>query len=146
MTYDPRTLGTPVYEQLSEINSQCLQRVSINPDQEEKERKRRGEQKSFAREIYTYISVWGLMRFKAEEMVLSQDGKPPGKRDVVQAYFRCLQQLSGRDDLTGPAGLGTLKRLEAEEYLGLTGISLAIAQEFSFWANAVYHDISAGVD
>jgi hypothetical protein len=32
--------------------------------------------------------------------------------------------------------------MDLEGYLGLTGIGLAIAQEFSFWANAVYHDIS----
>lgn len=135
MTYDPRTLGTPVYEQLAQISTRYQAAES-----------RRKEQKSFAREIYTYISVWGLMRFKAEEMVLLQPNKPPGKRDVVQAYFHCLQQLSGCDGLVGPEGLGTLKQLEAEEYLGLSGIGLAIAQEFSFWANAVYHDISGEDD
>ena len=37
-----------------------------------------------------------------------------------------------------------LKRigLDTDTYLGLTGLALEIAQEFSFWANTVYHDIS----
>jgi hypothetical protein len=135
MVYDPRSLGTPVYEELI--------RLRANHGQDDSRLK---EQKSYARELYTYISTWGLMRFKAEEMALSQ----AGKKDIVLAYFRCLQTIAGVDNLVGNSGLSTLKAIntqnntgmDLEGYLGLTGIGLAIAQEFSFWANAVYHDIS----
>jgi hypothetical protein len=31
--------------------------------------------------------------------------------------------------------------MDVEEYLGLTGLGLALAQEFSFWTTAIYHDV-----
>ncbi|NMG58742.1 hypothetical protein E1H12_09455 [Geitlerinema sp. P-1104] len=126
-TFDPRTLGTPVYEALDALRSQ-----------NSTDNARLKEQKSQAVELYTYLSTWGMMRLKAEEQALSQKGK----KDVVLKYFNCLAQLSGITDLDKPRGLNTLKELDTEEYLGLTGLGLAIAQEFSFWATAVYHDIS----
>lgn len=127
MSFDPRTIATPVYEALSEL------REEHNDDNS-----RLREQKSQAVELYTYLSTWGMMRLKAEEKALSQEGK----KQVVKKYFECLQRTSGREDLAGENDLQTLKRLNTEEYLGLTGLGLTIAQEFAFWANAIYHDIA----
>jgi len=119
-------MGKPVYAALSQLRAQ--------PNQDEARLK---EQKNQAVELYTYLSTWGMMRLKAEEQALSQEGK----KQVVRKYFECLQEITGRNDLVGGDGLNTLKNLDTEEYLGLTGLGLAIAQEFSFWATAVYHDI-----
>jgi hypothetical protein len=126
MTFDPRTIGKPVYEALSQIHSQ--------PNQSDSHLK---EQKNQAVELYTYLSTWGMMRLKAEEKALSQEGK----KQVVKKYFECLQKLSGVPDLAGENGLTVLKDLSTDEYLGLTGLGLSLAQEFSFWAMAVYHNI-----
>jgi len=123
MTFDPRTIATPVFEALSSLRSQ--------PDQDDTRLK---EQKNQAVELYTYLSTWGMMRLKAEEKALSQEGK----KQVVKKYFECLQQLSHVKNLAGDDGLNVLKNLSTDEYLGLTGLGLALAQEFSFWASAVY--------
>jgi hypothetical protein len=127
MTFDPRTITTPVYEALSQLRSQ--------PHQDDTRLK---EQKNQAVELYTYLSTWGMMRLKAEEQALSQEGK----KQVVRKYFECLQELSGIPNLAGNSGLNVIKELGSDEYLGVTGLGLALAQEFSFWATAVYHDIS----
>lgn len=126
MIFDPRTIATPVYEALSELRSQ--------PHQDETRLK---EQKNQAIELYTYLSTWGMMRLKAEEKALNQDGK----KQVVKKFFECLQILSGVENLTGDNGLNVLKNLQTDAYLGLTGLGLALAQEFSFWAAAVYAGI-----
>lgn len=129
MTFDPRTLGTPVYESLAMLRQQT-----------KGDNAKLKEQKNQAVELYTYLSTWGLMRLKAEEDALSQDGK----KQIVQEFFGCLGELSGQKHLGNRQGLDTLKSLPVEDYLGLTGLGLAIAQEFSFWATAVYHDVSGG--
>jgi hypothetical protein len=126
MTFDPRTIGTPVYEALSQLRAQ--------PNQDDTRLK---EQNNQAVELYTYLSTWGMMRLKAEEQALSQEGK----KQVVKKYFECLETIAEKKDLAGSKGLETLKKLDTDEYLGLTGLGLSIAQEFSFWATAVYHDI-----
>lgn len=126
MAFDPRTIGEPVYAALSELRAQ--------PQKNESTLK---EQKNQAVELYTYLSTWGLMRLKAEEFSLSQEGK----KQVLKAYFQCLQKLSDIKDLAGDSGLKKLQGLDTSEYLGLTGLGLALAQEFSFWATAVYSDI-----
>lgn len=126
MTFDPRTIGTPVYEALSGLRSHS-----------ERDETRLKEQKNQAVELYTYLSTWGMMRLKAEEKALSQEGK----KQVVKKYFECLQELSKIQNLAGDGGLNVLKNLGTEEYLGLTGLGLALAQEFSFWATAVYAGI-----
>lgn len=126
MTFDPRTIATPVFE--------ALEYLRHLPHQDETRLK---EQKNQAVELYTYLSTWGMMRLKAEETALSQEGK----RQVVRKYFECLQQLSGVTHLADNEGLNVLKNLSTDEYLGLTGLGLTLAQEFSFWANAVYIDI-----
>lgn len=124
--FDPRTFSSSVYEALSA--------ASRNADDVLKK-----EQKSQAQELYTYLSTWGLMRLKAEEKALSQ----PGKIAVVRKYFECLENLSGVSGLSLENGLEILKQqnLNADDYLGLTGIALELANEFSFWANAIYHDV-----
>ncbi|MGF1567015.1 MAG: hypothetical protein ACFCVD_02880 [Nodosilinea sp.] len=126
MGFDPRTMGKPVYE--------ALDRLRRLPNQDDARLK---EQKNQAVELYTYLSTWGMLRLKAEENALSQEGK----KQVVQSFFDCLQTISEQPKLAGADGLKTLKDLSTDEYLGLTGLGLAIAQEFSFWATAVYYDI-----
>lgn len=137
MSFDPRTMGTPVYEALNELrNAQENNQRDIS-----KRKERLKEQKNQAVELYTYLSTWGLLRLKAEEKALSQDGK----KEVVKAFFTCLDEITERRDLAGVNGLQTLTGLDTDDYLGLTGLGLALAQEFSFWANTVYFDIK-GVD
>jgi hypothetical protein len=126
MTFDPRTISTPVCNALQDLRSQYANNTS-----------RLKEQKNQAVELYTYLATWGMMRLKAEEQALSQEGK----KDVVRKYFQCLQTLTNRNDLAGDNGLNTLKNLNTDRYLGLSGLGLEIAQEFAFWANAIYHDI-----
>jgi hypothetical protein len=126
MTFDPRTLGTPVYENLSVLKNTHKADTA-----------RLKEQKSQAVELYTYLSTWGMMRLKAEEKALSQDGK----KDIVTRYFICLENLAVCKDLANDKGLTTLKKMSAEDYLGLTGLGLALAQEFSFWTTVIYHDV-----
>lgn len=126
MTFDPRTITTPIYEALDSLRSQ--------PNQDESRLK---EQKNQAVELYTYLATWGMMRLKAEEKALSQTGK----KQVVKKFFECLENISDVTNLASETGLTVLKQLDTEEYLGLTGLGLAIAQEFSFWAAAVYHDV-----
>jgi len=127
MTFDPRTITTPVYQALQDL------RIDYNDNQA-----RLKEQKSQAVELYTYLATWGMMRLKAEEQALSQEGK----KDVVKKYFQCLSNLSEIQELATSQGLETIKNLSTDNYLGLTGLGLEIAQEFSFWANAIYHDIT----
>lgn len=125
MSFDPRTMGKPVYEALSQLRNQHQQNET-----------RLKEQKNQSVELYTYLSTWGMMRLKAEEKALNQDGK----KDIVKAYFRCLESITEIANLAENDGLEVLKNLSTDEYLGLTGLGLAIAQEFSFWATAVYYD------
>lgn len=129
MTFDPRTLATPVYDALKELKRNSRGVIETLK-----------EQKNQALELYTYLATWGLMRLKAEEDALSQEGK----KQVVRKFFECLQELSGYQNLANAQGLETLKKLPVEDYLGLTGLGLAIAQEFSFWATAIYHDVTGG--
>ncbi|AFZ34069.1 hypothetical protein Sta7437_0460 [Stanieria cyanosphaera PCC 7437] len=137
-TFDPRTLSTPVYEALQELRNH-----------NSNDNSRLKAQKSQAVELYTYLATWGMMRLKAEEQILNQNDKPTekqdmtkkGREDVVKKYFECLQLLSSVKDLASNKGLDSLKQLKADDYLGLTGLGLNLAQEFSFWANAIYSDV-----
>jgi hypothetical protein len=126
MGFDPRTIGKPVYEALDGLRNLPHQ-----------DKARLKEQKNQAVELYTYLSTWGMLRLKAEEKALNQEAK----KQVVQSFFECLQSISEVPQLAGKEGLKTLKELDTDEYLGLMGLGLAIAQEFSFWATAVYWDI-----
>ena len=56
MSFDPRTISTPVYEALNELKSEH----SNNND-------KLREQKGQAVEIYTYLSTWGMMPGQAQE-------------------------------------------------------------------------------
>ncbi|MFM7425054.1 MAG: hypothetical protein ACKO7W_08700 [Elainella sp.] len=133
MSFDPRTLSKPAYEALRDLRAN---RSKDDPHVK--------EQKNQAVELYTYIATWGLLRLKAEELALSQQGK----KDVVKAYFTCLADIVGQPELkqATKSGLNFLiqESTSVEQYLGLTGLGLAIAQEFSFWAAAVYHDVKGG--
>ncbi|AXY67810.1 hypothetical protein D3A95_05725 [Thermosynechococcus sichuanensis E542] len=122
MAFDPRTMAQPVYKALSELRHRTADDTRLQ------------EQKSQAVELYTYLATWGLMRLKAEEAALSQEGK----KDVVKAFFRALEETADVKDLANDKGLDTLKNLDTESYLGLTGLGLQIAREFSFWTTALY--------
>ncbi|REJ41927.1 MAG: hypothetical protein DWQ54_13505 [Microcystis flos-aquae TF09] len=130
MTFDPRTISNPVFTALQELSSATA------------DNSRRKEQKNQAIELYTYLSTWGMMRLKAEETAISKDKE--GKREVVKIYFECLEEISNNRNIANPQGLDTLKKLSTDDYLGLTGLGLEIAQEFSFWANAIYSDVESG--
>jgi hypothetical protein len=125
--FDPRSIATPVYKALTNLhqNNSDLQGQKIQ---------------AFA--LYSYLSTWGMMRLKAEETAISGDGK----KAVIKAYFECLEQLSGKPDLAGTKGLKTITAMETEDYLGLTGLGLVVAQEFSFWATAIYVGIDIDGD
>ena len=127
MSFDPRTIAKPIYEALNDLRSKHQDEIHLK------------QQKNQAVELYTYLSTWGMMRLKAEEAAL--DDKRKGKKQVVQKFFECLQQISGINNLANDQGLATLTKLNTDEYLGLTGLGLALAQEFSFWATAIYSDI-----
>ena len=128
MTFDPRTLASPIYDALNNLRAL--------PNQDDTRLK---QQKSQAVELYTYLSTWGMMRLKAEETALGDNME--GKKQVVKKFFQCLEEVSGVRNLAGDRGLDTLRKLGTDEYLGLTGLGLALAQEFSFWATAIYADI-----
>ncbi len=120
--FDPRTLNREAFQALQALHSRGGDDLQ--------------EQRNYARELYTYLSTWGLMRLKAEETALTQDGK----KKVVKAFFQRLQSLSGVQNLAGDRGLEILLTLSANEYLGLTGLAIELANEFGFWANAVYEN------
>ncbi|MBD2090639.1 hypothetical protein H6F67_12320 [Microcoleus sp. FACHB-1515] len=126
MPFDPRTMGKSVYEALRSLRASGGDRERLK------------QQKNQAVELYTYLATWGLLRLKAEETALSEQ---EGKKQVVIAFFQCLEEISGTRNLNQPTGLQTLIDLGADEYLGLTGLGLVLSQEFSFWATAVYPDI-----
>lgn len=158
MGFDPRTIGTPVYEALSNLRSPYDSaltdpQIRLNPSTH---RSHLQEQKSQAVELYTYLSTWGLMRLRAEEISLNKwnssnpsiqkraETSQEGKREVIESYFSCLEAIAKIPNLANGQGLNNLKKMATEDYLGLTGLGLAVAQEFSFWATAVYSDISGG--
>ncbi|WLT40453.1 hypothetical protein NON20_25305 (plasmid) [Synechocystis sp. B12] len=115
--FDPRTLNKQAFQSLQTLRHQAGQDNSLLK-----------EQKNQAMELYTYLSTWGLMRLKAEEVALSQTGK----RQVVERFFNDLGTLSGRNNLADSQGLNTLVALSANEYLGLTGLGIELANEFGF--------------
>jgi hypothetical protein len=129
--FDPRSIATPVYKALTELSAG-----------EQGNDKQLKEQKAQAFALYSYLSTWGMMRLKAEETAISGDGK----KAVIKAYFSCLEELSGKAKLVGKDGLQTITTMETEEYLGLTGLGLTLAQEFSFWATAIYVDVEIDGD
>ena len=137
MSFDPRTIGASVYDALKGLRGDLLREDKIAK-----------QQKSQAVELYTYLSTWGMMRLKAEEQAMKdKDMKPKkdteGKLQVIEKFFACLKDLSQTEkNLAGNQGLTSLSQMDVSEYLGLTGLGLAIAREFSFWATAVYHDVS----
>lgn len=126
--FDPRGLATPVYEALTDLRNTTTDQAKLK------------EQKNQALELYTYLSTWGMMRLKAEEFALTTQ---EGKKQIVKKYFACLQEIVG-DSVKGldqPDGLKVLTKSDTDQYLGLTGLGIALAQEFSFWAMAIYHDV-----
>jgi hypothetical protein len=125
---------------------------------EDNYKKRLREQKSQAQELYTYLATWGLMRLRAEEMSRNDWKRLPadiplaeraqknqeGKREMLECFFKCLEKVSKEENLASRDGIKTLNAMKMDKYLGLTGIALAVAREFSFWADAIYPDIKGG--
>ena len=157
MVFDPRTISKPAYEHLYRLRDLYETALSTGQINEAQLRKHLQEQKSEAVQLYSYISTWGLMRLKGEEISLDQwdNENPPtlhqratksqeGRREIIEAFFNCLQEISTTNHLSGNPGLETLIDRNHNDYLGLTGLALTLAQEFSFWADAVYHDIRTG--
>lgn len=116
------------------FNKHAFQALQALRDKADQDNPRLKEQKNQAQELYTYISTWGLMRLKAEEKALSQEGK----KQVVKCFFERLATISGKDTLSKPNALEALLEMSANDYLGLTGIAIELANEFGFWANAIY--------
>jgi hypothetical protein len=132
MSFDPRTIGASVYDALKGLRGD---RTKDDPLVK--------KQKSQAVELYTYLSTWGMLRLKAEEMAMKDKNEMKGKLQVIEKFFACLKKLSETDkNLASNQGLISLSEMDVSDYLGLTGLGLAIAREFSFWATAVYHDVS----
>lgn len=143
--FDPRTLGKEVYDKLVVLRKKHDK--DFNAKQIAKERKiskevyrRLKEQKNQAVELYTYLATWGLMRLKAEQ--IEGENKQVGKREVIQGFFECLENLRKNGNSSDELNLNRLKKMNVDEYLGLTGLALALAQEFAFWASAIYFDVS----
>lgn len=163
MSFDPRSYSSPIYTALSQLREKYDRALGEGNIDRDECRKHLQEQKSQAQELYSYLSTWGLLRLKGEEFSLNKwNGKNPeeisvreratksqeGRREIVEQFFHCLQQISRTQNLAGLRGIGTLtqQQTDVENYLGLMGIALEVAREFSFWANAVYYDIKAGED
>ncbi len=161
MSFDPRCYSSSVYRVLSQLREKYDHAVDAGLITQNECKKHLQEQKSQAQELYSFLSTWGLLRLKGEEFSLNKwQGKNPdnismkkratqsqeGRREIVEQFFNCLQEISGTPNLTGIQGIQTLtqQNTKIENYLGLMGIALEIAREFSFWANSVYYDIKAG--
>ncbi len=156
MIFDPRTLSEPAYTALRDLKKQYTSAFKEGTITEEQYKKHLKEQKSQAVELYTYIATWGLMRLKGEEIVLDKwnPSREPslqrrattnqeGKREIIECFFDCLGNVACISQLSGQLGIETLttQNTNANKYLGLTSLALKISQEFSFWADSVYHDI-----
>jgi hypothetical protein len=135
VSFDPRTLNKHAFDSLTCLRKKYQEKF---PDFE-KAKKGLKDQKKQAQELYTYISTWGLMRLKAEEKAISKEQEE--RRKVIQSFFKHLQELAGRNDLVGDDALTKLVGLPCDEYLGLMGLAIALANEFGFWANAIYQEI-----
>ena len=157
--FDSRAINTPVYESLNKLRT-AYNKAKKNGQVSEKDYERRlGEQKSQAQELYTYLATWGLMRLRAEEMsrnawenleevTLATRAKEnqEGKREMLECFFQCLERVAKLKSgaIADANGMDTLNEMDSETYLGLTGIALAVAREFSFWADAIYADLKEG--
>ena len=136
--YDPRTISTNVYQKLKTVKD------STQDSNDDEKQTKHDKQRSQAIELYTYIATWGLLRLKGEETALRNE---PEKQKVVACFFEALGKLvfpssnpnlSSPNPLTGNAGLTKLMGMDASEYLGITGVALQVAREFSFWAESLY--------
>lgn len=133
MSFDPRTMSKYVYQALTDLRS----KQENNQRDLDEQRERLKDQRDQSVGLYMYLSTWGLLRLKAEEKALKQEGK----KEVVKAFFTCLGEITDQLKISEINGLDFLIALPTDEYLGLTGLGLALAQEFSFWANTIYFDI-----
>lgn len=127
LNYDPRKISIKVYQNLQKVKDST------------KDSNHHDKQRNQAIELYTYISTWGLLRLKGEEPALVNEEQ---KQKVVECFFKALGELvfpSLKPNLLqGTEGLKKLTQMSASEYLGITGVALQVAREFSFWAESIY--------
>lgn len=129
LSYDPRKISTAVYNNLKQVK----EKTSKKEDHD--------KQKSQAVELYTFVATWGLLRLAGEEPALSNELQ---KQAVVKCFFQTLGELAFPEEKPNPlVGMSKIEKLthpkmNASEYLGLTGFALQVAREFSFWAEALY--------
>ena len=127
LNYDPRKISVKVYHNLQEVKDSTQ-----NSQEHDKQRNQ-------AIELYTYISTWGLLRLKGEEPALVKEEQ---KQKIVKCFFKTLGELifanNQPNPFVGTAGLKKLTQITASEYLGITGVALQVAREFSFWAESLY--------
>ncbi|MBC6477813.1 MAG: hypothetical protein GDA56_08500 [Hormoscilla sp. GM7CHS1pb] len=147
--FDPRSINKRVYEALCALRKGYDLAKECGTVKEEEYNKGLREQKSQAQELYTYLATWGLMRLRAEEMSGNKEKKyseitQNGKREMLDCFFKCLERVATKQNLASINGIDTLNAMKMDDYLGLTGIALAVAREFSFWADAIYPDIKGG--
>ncbi|MBO1346047.1 MAG: hypothetical protein EBE86_000965 [Hormoscilla sp. GUM202] len=148
--FDPRSINKRVYEALRALRKGYDIAKECGRVKEEEYNKRLREQKIQAQELYTYLAIWGLMRLRAEEMSRNKEKKSSseitqdGKQEMLDCFFKCLERVATKQNLASINGIDTLNGLKMDDYLGLTGIALAVAREFSFWADAIYPDIKGG--
>lgn len=141
MTFDPRTISKPTHQYLNNLRTIYQQALTENKINKNEFKNHLQEQKSEAVQLYGYISSWGLMRLKGKEIALDKwdTTNPPtikkratttqeGRREIIECFFNCLQEISTTRNLGGEQGLETLKNLNHNLYLGLTGLALTLAQ------------------
>ncbi|MGK7872776.1 MAG: hypothetical protein AB4426_05520 [Xenococcaceae cyanobacterium] len=155
---DPRSITIPVYQALQKLRQSYNEAKKNKEIGEDDYNKRLREQKTQAQELYTYLATWGLMRLRAEEMSRNAWERSPeeiplaerakknqeGKREMLECFFKTLEEVSTERNIASFDGVKTLSAMNYDNYIGLTGIALAVAREFSFWADAIYTDIQGG--
>jgi hypothetical protein len=127
LNYDPRKISIKVYINLKAVKDST------------QDSKSHDKQRNQAIELYSYIATWGLLRLKGEEPALVNEAQ---KQKVVERFFTTLGELvfpnESPNPLKGTAGITKLTGMTASEYLGITGVALQVAREFSFWAESLY--------
>ena len=93
----------------------------------------------------------GSIKLKGEELALS---KKPNKQVIIKCFFKILGELAFPNEKPNPLvavelGIDRLSnpdKTDASTYLGLTGLALQVAREFSFWAEALYAEPTSTPD
>lgn len=86
--------------------------------------------------LSTYISTWGLHRLSGDGVKYSRgDSGTRYKGIVYQQFLIVLASISGSQlDLNDPRNS---IQMNLQEYTGLNRLAIALAREWSFWAEIV---------